>query len=183
MNSILRNLIIIVIIGFVQVIIINVLFWTNDTSVEAMGGRISVLGSKNVVISPPAGMVYVENEDSLKRYEIEGLVFVLKGDLNHPDKPIVFADIWRMGEINSLEKLSKTIEQESEAEVLFSRIQGSSLNVIRLDGLTVDDSAFTYYRFMSAYPYYLRLSCSYGGTMYPTDEVLETLKAVRLKQK
>lgn len=181
MEAIHKKLLIVIIVGSIQVIVLNILFWGGGVTIEAVGKRVSVLGNKKVIVSPPQGMTYIDNSDSLSLYETEGLSFILKGDSLNPDKPTVFAEIYVMDEINSLEKMSAFLDENSEQEIVFNRIQGSSLNVILLEGLNIGDSAFTYCRYLTAYPYFLRIRCHYNGGTEPPEEVLTVLKAISLK--
>lgn len=180
MDRIPQKLVILVIVGTVLIIIIQAMYFGSSGAIDVMGLKIFRLGNKTIRIDVPDGYNFIDSADSLENYEDDGLIFLMKGDSLHQEISLMWAQIFLMEDTKSLESLSSFIENETEEEILFNRVQGSSLNVIFLVGIEVSDSVFQYSRYLKAFPYFLRLSITYEGNMGPPESVMDILKSVRV---
>lgn len=180
MDRIPQKLVILVIVGTILIIIFQAIYFGGSVAIDVMGLKVFRLGNKTVQVDVPNGYYFIDSPDSLRNYENDGLIFLMRGDSLHQDISLMWAEIFLMDDMKSLENLSSQIENETEDKILFRRVQGSSLNVIFLVGIEVSDSVFQYSRYLKAFPYFLRLSVTYEGNMGPPESVMDILKSVRV---
>jgi len=175
-----QKLVILVIVGAVQILIIQAIYFGSSGAIDVMGLKVFKLGNKTVYVDVPDGYNFIDSPDSLTNYENDGLIFLIRGDSLHQKISLMWAETFLMEDVKSLESLSSFIRKEAENEILFNRVQGSSLNVIFLIGIEVSDSVFQYSRYLKAFPYFLRLSVTYEGNIGPPESVMGILKSVRV---
>ncbi|KAA3637640.1 MAG: hypothetical protein DWP97_00565 [Calditrichaeota bacterium] len=168
----LRN---IVIIGFLQLVTILIIYGNSSTSIEVYGTYVMNAGNKIIRVTPPTGMVY--SDDS------KMLLFYLTGDSLHKNKPTMLAEIFKMGEFNGLDDFSEYFTQQFGDSLLFNRVQGNNLNIIKISSISEKDTSYVYYRYIKAYPYFIRLSSDLKENSKPSNELLEIFKAVEVTNK